>query len=81
MKVSKRVRIKLLIAISKTVEEADEVISQNYNFETVKEKIAFLKGMFDVEVIDVHDADGTSKEESDKMTYFTMLNVIINSYI
>ena len=78
MKVARRA--KLLIAISSTVEEADKIISENYKFETVREKIAFLLGMFDVEVIHVNDADGISKEESDKMTYFAILNAIVSSY-
>ena len=37
-----------------------------------------LKGMFNLEIIYEHDAKGTSKEESAKMTYFAMLSTIIN---
>ena len=71
---------KMLIRFSRTVEEADEVISDNYRFESFGEKIAFLIGMFDVEIVSVHDADGVGKEESDKMTYFSMLHSIINGF-
>lgn len=76
MKASREM-VKTLIEISPSVEEADKVIEENYGFKTIGEKLAFLKGMFDVEVISVHDADGTGKEESDKMTYFSMLNTIL----
>lgn len=76
MKVSREV-VKTLIELSSTVEEADKVIEENYGFESIGEKLAFIKGMFDVEVISIHDADGIEKEESDKMTYFSMLNAIL----
>ena len=79
MKASREM-VKTLILISTSVEEADKVIEENYDFKTFDEKIAFLQGMFDVKVIDVHDADGIEKEESDKMTYFSMLGTILVTY-
>lgn len=81
MKVARRERIKFLIVLSKTVEEADKTISEFYGFETVGEKIAFLKGMFDVELISKHDTDEISKEKSIEMDYWTMLNTIIKCYL
>ena len=77
MKVTSRERVKLLIVLSRTVEEADKTISENYGFETVDEKIAFLRGMFDVELISKHDPDGISKEKSTEMDYWAMLDTII----
>lgn len=71
-------KAKMLIMLSPSVDEADKVISENYDFKSTAEKIAFLKGMFDVECISVRDAEGISKEESDKMTYFAMLQAILN---
>lgn len=62
-----------------TVEEADKVIEENYGFKSICEKLAFIKGMFDVEVISIHDADGIRKEESDKMAYFSMLNAVLTT--
>ena len=62
---------KLLIETSPTVEEADKVIEDIFELDTIKEKIAFLKGMFDVENI--------AREEKDESTYYAMLNAIINS--
>lgn len=76
MKASREM-VKTLIEISPSVEEADKVIEENYEFKSIGEKIAFLQGMFNVQVIGVDDADGIGKEESDKMTYFSMLNTII----
>lgn len=70
--------IKSLIELSPNVDEADKVINENYGFKSIGEKIAFLKGMFDAVIISVDDGDGVSKEESDEMTYWAMLNTIIN---
>ncbi len=76
MKASREM-VKTLIKISTSAEEADKVIEDNYDFQTFREKIAFLKGMFDVKVVDVHDAEGTEKEESDRMTYFSLLLTVL----
>lgn len=81
MKATRKERIKFLIALSETVEEADKIISENYSFGTVGEKLAFLNGMFDVELISKHDTDEISKEKSIEMDYWTMLNTIIKYYL
>lgn len=81
MKIARRERVKILIATSGTVEEADEVINNTCGFETTGEKIAFLKGMFDVELISKHDADGISEEKSIEMDYYAMLDAIIKDYL
>jgi hypothetical protein len=65
--------IKALIELSVTIEDADEVINKHIGLETYKEKIAFLKGMFDVEVIDAN------KTDSDELIYKLMLDAIINA--
>lgn len=70
---SSREKVRVLIKLSSTIEEVDEVINKNYGFETVGEKIAFLKGMFDIDVIG-HDKDKTES------TYFAMLNAILYSW-
>ncbi len=66
-----RKKIKTLIELSTTFEKADEVISKYTDFETVKEKIAFLKGMFDVEIID------QGKDDSDEFVYRVILESIV----
>ena len=71
--------VKSLIEMSPNVEEADKIINENYNFKTIGEKMAFLKGMFDVELISKHDADSITEEKSAEMDYWVMLNTIINT--
>ena len=51
------------------MEEADGAIDEYYNFTTVKEKIAFLQGMFGVESI--------CDDNLDENTYWGMLHAII----
>lgn len=78
MKASRRELIKTLIELSPNAEEADKVINENYNFKSIGEKMAFLKGMFDVKLVSKHDADGTSEEKSAEMDYWAMLNAIVS---
>ena len=68
---SKRDIIKILIEVSPTAEKADKIIEENFKFDSIGEKIAFLKGMFDIKCIG-HD-------KKDEATYYAMLNAIINS--
>lgn len=70
--------VKVFIKISPNVEEADKIIDENYNFKSIGEKIAFLKGMFDVNLVHKYDADGVSEEKSAEMDYWAMLSAIIN---
>ncbi len=69
--------VKTLIELSPDVAEADKVIKENYNFKSIGEKIAFLKGMFDVDIVSKRDADKISKERSAEIDYWAMLNAII----
>lgn len=80
MKKISRELVKSLIIISRSVEEANRVIESNYGFRTVGEKLAFLRGMFDIELVSKHDAEGTSEEESAEMDYWVMLEFIIHYY-
>jgi len=75
----KREHVKLLIESAPTVEKADELINEVYKFESVAEKIAFLKGMFDVKLVSKTDGAGVTKEKSIEMDYWAMLEAIINS--
>ena len=72
MEAKNREVIKALIELSPNVDEADKVINENYAFQSIHEKVAFLKGMFDVQII------GREKDEPDEMTYFAMLHTIIS---
>lgn len=71
MKLS-RERVKILLETARTVEEADEVINKNFDFESIREKVAFLKGMFDIQII------GHEEKEPNEMDYFSMLATIIS---
>lgn len=68
----KREDLKLMIEISPTVEDADKLIQEQMNFSTTKEKIAFLKGMFDVGVI-----IDQKPEDSDELIYNLLLSGIL----
>ena len=69
---TRREQVKALIELSNTTKEADEVIEKHVRLETLKEKIAFLKGMFDWEIIDQKEMD------SDEMIYQMALDAIIS---
>ncbi len=43
----------------------------NFDFKSIREKVAFLKGMFDVQIV------GHENDKPDEMTYFAMLQTII----
>lgn len=73
-----REKTRMLILLSKDVEEADRVIAGE-GFVSVREKIAFLKGMFDFALIGRRDDTATSTESSDKMDYYAILSTILNS--
>lgn len=68
---SLREYVKILIQLSRTPAEADKAITENFGFESCKEKIAFLKGMFDCKVLDAQPYD------PDEMIYDLMLRGII----
>ena len=72
----KREHVKLLIESAPTVEKADELINEVYKFGSVKEKIAFLRGMFDIKLVSKTDCAGISEEESTEMDYWAMLESI-----
>lgn len=68
---SKREITKILIQLSESVGEADEIIEDQYHFQTVQEKIAFLKGMFGVELI------GHENDAPDEQSYIALLRTVI----
>lgn len=66
-----REKAKVLIELSATVREADETIKKYLGDKpSLNEKIAFLRGMFNVKII------GHSYDE---MSYYAMLSAIINA--
>jgi len=74
----KRERVRALIELSNSVEQADEIITKE-GLVSVKEKMAFLKGMFDFTLIGRYRENNISTEEREKMDYYSVLSAIISA--
>lgn len=70
-----RERVQALIILSSSTEEADLAIVRFLGNVSVKEKIAFLRGMFDVQIIS--RCGQTNDDESD---YYSMLSSILAAF-
>jgi len=68
--VNPRLTAKVLIETATNLEQVDRIIDDYAGTMTIKEKIAFLKGMFGVEIID------QKAEDSDEQIYEIMLKAI-----
>ncbi len=66
-----REKIKTLIELSATFEDADEILSKYTPFHSDKEKITYLYEMFDCEIIDPNINDSHTD-------YIALLTTIIN---
>lgn len=66
-----RKNVKALIELSTSFEEADEVIKKYTDFKDLKEKIAYIKGMFDVEILD------SKKDDPDELIYRLLLTAVV----
>lgn len=71
-------KIKMLIILSPTVEAADEIIVKE-GYTVIREKIAYLDGMFDFKLIGRSDEDSIREKEAEEMDYYAILSTIINS--
>lgn len=67
--------IKFMILSAQNVESVNEIIDANFDFKSLGEKIAFLKGMFGTEIV------RNIGNQSDEATLFKFLNTIITSPI
>lgn len=67
-----RQRAQAIIVLSRNVEEADSEIIKFLGNVSTKEKIAFLRGMFDVQMV--------SQAKDDETNYFIMLNSILVAF-
>lgn len=74
-----REKTRILILLSSTVEEADAIVIRESGYTNTSNKIAYLRGMFDVNLIGRADDDSTSENDSIEMDYFALLSTIINS--
>ena len=67
-----REQVKVLIELSRTIKQAKEIVDQEIGKDaSAKEKIAFLKGMYECDIIDAQ------KDDSDELIYDLMLEAII----
>lgn len=66
-----RNEIKMLIELATTFEQADEIMQTYTDFDTDKERIAFLRGLFDCKII------GRSVSD-DHTDYVALLTAIVN---
>lgn len=67
-----RQRAQAIIVLSRNVEEADSEIVKFLGNVSTKEKIAFLRGMFDVQMV--------SQAKDDETNYFIMLSSILVAF-
>lgn len=67
-----RQRAQAIIVLSRNVEEADSEIVKFLGNVSTKEKIAFLRGMFDVQMV--------SQAKNDETNYFIMLSSILVAF-
>lgn len=72
-----RKKVQALIELATTPEEADEVIS-GLGFQSIYEKMAYLKGMFDFVLIGRY-SETNDAEEQMHMDYFSALSAIISA--
>lgn len=68
----KREQLKTLIEGSTNVKQADQYIEKYCGFKTIREKIAFLEGMFDVSI--ASRQNGSVRDD-----YEALLRTIINA--
>jgi len=71
-------RLKLLIEMSETVEEADGYIEQYKEYGTIKQKLAFLNGLFYIATLSKHISEGQTESEIESDDYYGALSHIIN---
>ena len=67
----RREQIKALIELSDSFESADEIITTYTENRTYSQKIAYLQGMFDCEIIGRHG-------ESEEADYMALLTSIVD---
>ena len=70
-------RLKLLVEMSETVEEADGYIEQYKGYDTIKQKLAFLNGLFSVAAISKFIPEGQAESEIESDDYYSALFHII----
>lgn len=65
--------VKRLLMIATTIEEAEQIMFEHTAFETLGEKITFLKDMFGAEV------NFKTDDSDEEFTYYAILKAIMTS--
>ena len=71
----RREQIKALIELSNTYDEVDEILEKYAKFTTYEEKLAYLLGMFDVELVFKEENFANNEKQND---YIALVDAIIN---
>jgi len=70
-------RLKLLVEMSETVEEADGYIEQYMGYNTIQQKLAFLNGLFSVVALSKYIPEGQVESRIESDDYYGALFHII----
>jgi len=70
--------VKSLIEMATTVEDADEALTKHMGYNTYGEKLAFISGIFGLEVGANNNSEGFSEDTRKHNDYFSLLAVIID---
>ncbi len=73
-----REKIKILIELSQSVEEADNIVEEQ-GYKTIREKIAYVNGMFGVRLVGRFDNADVQEDQRLEMDYYAILSAIIYS--
>jgi len=71
-------RLKLLIEASETVEEANGYIEQYKGYIDIKQKLAFLNGLFSITVLSRYIPEGQAESDIESDDYYGALFHIIH---
>jgi hypothetical protein len=74
-------RLKLLIEMSGTVEEADGYIVKYKGYDNIKQKLAFLDGLFSVCILSRYIPEGQDESDIESDDYYGALYHVINRKI
>ena len=64
--------------MSESVEEADGYIQQYVGYTAIKEKLAFLNGLFSINTLSKYIPEGQPENETESDDYYGALHHIIN---
>ncbi len=73
-----RNKLKLLIEMSSTVEEANRYIEEYGAYKAIETKAAFLDGLFSVNILSRHIPKGQEEKDILSDDYYAALSHIIN---